>query len=187
MLSQPAPSGSHLTFGITGVGDAAAPSDCRAPLRAVGDRIACGPDNPAAGRGLAAVVWVDDAEDAVDGVVMGPLSSEQPLAHPVATGPTNVGECWPRLDVVTRLGPAPAALPLVAAPMAPSSATASVNCTIRPRMMLPPIPRICPPFERLDTPLDLARPSLFRSGPPCQYLPARPVYAYEHGVNHPAE
>lgn len=36
-----------------------------------------------------------DDEDVVEAVVDGPLSSEQPLAQPVAAGPTKVGEDGP--------------------------------------------------------------------------------------------
>ena len=43
------------------------------------------------------------AAAAVDGVLTGPLSSEQLLAQPVAAGPANVGLNTPRLDVVTAL------------------------------------------------------------------------------------
>ena len=93
MLSQPALSGPHLTLGITGAGSMAARRDAGATLRSVGARIACGPDSPAAAFGLAATPL--DDEDVVEAVVDGPLSSEQPLAQPVAAGPTNVGEDGP--------------------------------------------------------------------------------------------
>jgi hypothetical protein len=39
----------------------------------------------------------------VDGVLSGPVSSEQFLAQPVAAVPANVGLNIPRLDVVTAL------------------------------------------------------------------------------------
>jgi hypothetical protein len=87
MLLQPKPSGSHLTLGITGAGVAGALGDPAAPLLAVGAGIGCGPEVPNPAFGLAAV-WLDDA-------VYGPLSSEQPLAQPVAAEPTNVGENGP--------------------------------------------------------------------------------------------
>ena len=100
MLSQPAPSGWHLTVGITGVGAAAAsawaapkPKDASARLPVVGASIACGPDNAVAAFGPAAAV-LDDEADAVEAVVNGPVNSEQPLAQPVAAGPTNVGAVW---------------------------------------------------------------------------------------------
>jgi hypothetical protein len=85
IVSQPAPSGWHLIVGITGVG-ATAGAAGGALARAVGSGSACGPANALFGAfvGLAVVGAVDD-------VTTGPLRSEQPLAHPVATGPTNVG------------------------------------------------------------------------------------------------
>jgi hypothetical protein len=83
-----------------------------------------------------------DAADPVDGVLNGPLSSEQPDGQPVAAEPTNVGENCPRLDVVTALARAPAAV-AVAAPAVPpkalSSATGSDSndsSATRLRMML---------------------------------------------------
>src|SRR5450755_4361296 len=96
MLSQPAPSGWHRTAGIIGVGAAAAAGprgDAALRLADVGTGIARGPDNPAAALGLAVVLAGDD--DAVEDVMNGPVRSEQPLAHPVATGPTNVGDDGP--------------------------------------------------------------------------------------------
>jgi hypothetical protein len=33
-------------------------------------------------------------KEAVDAAVNGPVNSEQPLAQPVAAGPTNVGAVW---------------------------------------------------------------------------------------------
>ncbi len=89
MVSQPTPSGWHLMFGITGVGAAAALGDAAARIRGFGASIACGPDN--SGFALAAA-WL---EDAVEPVVNGPVSSEQPRLQPVAAGPTNVGENGP--------------------------------------------------------------------------------------------
>jgi hypothetical protein len=85
--------------------------------------------------------WLRDAKAAVDGVVDGPLSREQPLGQPVAAGPANVGENCPKLDVVTALAWAPVALPVAAAapPKAPSSSTGSDSndsCATRLRMML---------------------------------------------------
>jgi hypothetical protein len=44
--------------------------------------------------------FVDADGDAVEGVMNGPVSSEQPLAHPVAAGPTNVGEAGPIVVVL---------------------------------------------------------------------------------------
>jgi hypothetical protein len=85
MLSQPAPSGWHLMLGITGVGVAAGAAEPVA--RAVGNGIACGPANAVFGAVVGLAV-----EGAVDDVTTGPLRSEHPLAHPVAAGPTNVGE-----------------------------------------------------------------------------------------------
>jgi hypothetical protein len=90
-----------------------------------------------------------DAEDAVDGVVDGPLSSEQPLAQPVAAGPANVGENCPKLVVVTVLAPAPVSLPVAAAApqKTPSRTTASdSNNAIRVRLTLMRIPH-SPPSE----------------------------------------
>jgi hypothetical protein len=51
---------------------------------------------------LAAVALADPtANDAVDGDTNGPVSRLQPLAQPVAAGPTKVGEEVPRLEEVT--------------------------------------------------------------------------------------
>jgi hypothetical protein len=86
MLSQPAPGGWHRTVGMIGVGAASALKDSAARPAAVGPGIACGPDDPASAFGVADVVEV---------VMNGPVSSEQPVAQPVATGPTNVGENGP--------------------------------------------------------------------------------------------
>src|SRR5580704_17251083 len=92
MLSQPAPSGWHRTVGMIGAGAASAVDPARGDaalrLAAVGPGIACGPDNPVAAFGPD-VALVDT--DAVELVVNGPLSSEQPFLQPVAAGPTNVG------------------------------------------------------------------------------------------------
>ncbi len=96
MLSQPAPSGWHLTVGMIGVGAACSacaapkPVDAGARPPVVGPGIACGRDNAVAAFRLAAA-RLDDEADAVEAVVNGPVKSEQPLAQPVATGPTNVG------------------------------------------------------------------------------------------------
>ena len=95
MLSQPAPSGWHLTVGITGAAAAAAAArtDAGAWLRSVGAGIACG-RGKAAPTFRAAAAWLDD-KDAVEAALNGPVSSEQPLVQPVAAGPTNVGENGP--------------------------------------------------------------------------------------------
>jgi hypothetical protein len=98
MPSQAALSGWHLTVGITGVGAAAAaaapkPTDPGARLPVVGPGIAWGRDNAVAAFRLAAA-RLDDEADAVEAVVNGPVNSEQPLAQPVAAGPTNVGAVW---------------------------------------------------------------------------------------------
>jgi hypothetical protein len=98
MLSQPAPSGWHLTVGITGVGAASAAAvpklmDAGERLPVVGPGIACGRDKAVAAFRLAAA-RLDDETDAVDAVVNGPVKSEQPLAQPVAAGPTKVGAAW---------------------------------------------------------------------------------------------
>jgi len=89
MVSQPAPTGSHLTVGIIGAeaaGAAAAPTDAGPWLGVVGPGKACGPEDRAVAFGPAVV------PPAVEVVMNGPLSSEQPLAQPVAAEPTNVGE-----------------------------------------------------------------------------------------------
>src|SRR5579863_7640975 len=41
------------------------------------------------------------ANEAVDGTTVGPVSRLQPLAQPVAAGPTKFGDTLPRLDAVT--------------------------------------------------------------------------------------
>jgi hypothetical protein len=64
-------------------------------LLGVSSGIACGPDRMEALGATGALV--DAAEDAVEGVTNGPVSSEQPLAQPVAAGPTNVGAAGPML------------------------------------------------------------------------------------------
>ena len=48
--------------------------------------------------------WWPDAAAAVDGVLSGPVSRWQSMAHPVAAGPAKVGLNVPRLDVVTVSG-----------------------------------------------------------------------------------
>jgi hypothetical protein len=96
MLSQPEPSGSQRTDGIIGIGAAAALAACgdaALSLAGVGAGIANAPDNSAPGLRVAGALLVD--EDAVEFVTNGPVSSEQPLAQPVAAGPTNVGEDGP--------------------------------------------------------------------------------------------
>jgi hypothetical protein len=45
--------------------------------------------------------WWPDAAAAVDGVLTGPVSSEQLTLHPVAAGPAKVGLNVPRVDEVT--------------------------------------------------------------------------------------
>jgi hypothetical protein len=76
---------------------------------------------------------LDDPEDAVDDVLNGPVSREQPDVQPVAAGPANVGENCPKLDVVTALAGAPVALPVAAATTkkAPSSITGSDSSVTR--------------------------------------------------------
>src|SRR5450755_3437879 len=139
MLSQPAPSGWHRTVGMIGVGAAstvaAARGDAALRLAAVGPGIACGPDNPDAALGLA-VALVDD--DAVELVVKGPLSSEQPFLQPVAAGPTNVGEDGPKLVVLAACAWTVLALPVAtgAPPRTPTSTTESDSSTKRLRTML---------------------------------------------------
>jgi hypothetical protein len=100
MLLQPAPSGWQETVGIIGAGIAAAFSDACRWLAVVGAGKASGADSAAPGSRLAAAL-PDANEDVVDVVTNGPLSRLQPLAQPVAAGPTNVGEDTPRLDLVT--------------------------------------------------------------------------------------
>src|SRR5450755_1313590 len=96
MLSQPAPSGWHLTVGMIGVGTAWAapkPTDAGARLPVVGPGISCGRGNAVAAFRLAAA-RLDDEADAVEAEVNGPVKSVQPRAQPVAAGPTNVGAVW---------------------------------------------------------------------------------------------
>ncbi len=66
------------------------PNDAGARLPVVAPIIACATDNAVAASRPAAAV-LDDEADAVDAAVNGPVNSEQPLAQPVATGPTKVG------------------------------------------------------------------------------------------------
>lgn len=104
--------------------------------------MACGRGNVAPARNLAAAL-PRDAADPVDGVLNGPLSSEQPDGQPVAAEPANVGENCPRLDVVTALARAPVAPAVAAPPKALSSATGSDSndsSATRLRMMLPCMP-----------------------------------------------
>lgn len=123
MPSQPGPSGVQLTDGVSEVvALGARPADGGATRCAFGAGRTCGLRDAVPLRALA-VACLFDADDAVDPVVIGPLSSEQPPAQPVAAGPTNVGENCPRLDVVTALGWAATALPGPAA--APPSTTGS--------------------------------------------------------------
>ena len=76
--------------------------------------------------------------EAVEGVGNGPVKSWQPAAHPVAAGPTKVGECVPRLDVVAALTSVVAALVLtdlellVADPL-PGKASSSDTPASNPR------------------------------------------------------
>jgi hypothetical protein len=62
----------------------------------------CGPNDEAADStsGLATASSLE-ARDSVDGDKKGPVSNEQPAAHPVAAGPAKVGEYSPKLDEVT--------------------------------------------------------------------------------------
>ena len=66
------------------------------------------------------------------------MSSEQPLAQPVAAGPTNVGEDGPKLVVLSALARTLLALPVAtgAPPRTPTSTTEKDDSTIRLRMML---------------------------------------------------
>jgi hypothetical protein len=80
-------------MGVGAAGAACAapkPNDAGARLPVVGPTIACGPDNAVAASRLAAAM-LDDFGDAVEAVVNGPVNREQPVAQPVAAGPTNVG------------------------------------------------------------------------------------------------
>ncbi|HEX8975124.1 MAG TPA: hypothetical protein VF781_01320 [Solirubrobacteraceae bacterium] len=100
--SQPGPSGWQLTEGSEAalvVG--ARTAELAGRTRVVGLRRARGRSAAAALR--PAVPWGLDPVDAIDGVLKGPVNSAQPLAQPVAAGPTNVGENWPKLDVLTPL------------------------------------------------------------------------------------
>jgi hypothetical protein len=137
MLSQPAPSGWHRTVGIIGVGGsvaAAARGDAALRLAAVGPGIACKPDNSATALGLAVAL----ADDAVEDVVNGPLSSEQPFLQPVAAVPTNVGFDGPIMVVLRALARTLFALALAtgAPPRTPTSTTERDNSTNRLRTML---------------------------------------------------
>jgi hypothetical protein len=122
MLSQPAPG--QLTDGSAGSDAATANREAELLRRRSGAGRARGVDDALAARALAAA-RLKDAELAVDDVVNGPLSSEQPDEQPVAAGPTNVGENCPKLDVLTALAGAPVALPLATArtQKAPSNTT----------------------------------------------------------------
>ena len=145
MLSQPATCESQLTDGSAdpAVVAAASPEVVAPWLRAFGARRARGRGSAAPARRLAAE-WLPDAGDPVDAVVDGPLSREQALAQPVAAGPANVGENCPKLDVVTALAGATAALP-VAAPKTAQSTTIGTDSDESPlRVMLLRMPRISP-------------------------------------------
>ena len=141
MLSQPGPSGWQLTDGSAGSAVRARRPEAAGWRRPAGAGMACGRGNVAPARNLAAAL-PRDAADPVDGVLNGPLNSEQPDGQPVAAEPANVGENCPRLDVVTALARAPVAV-AVAAPAVPpkalSSATGSDSndsSATRLRMML---------------------------------------------------
>jgi hypothetical protein len=104
MKSHPGPSGSQLTVGGAGSGAAG--------RGGTGDGMAFGPRGKTAdwASGLTASGFTAAAEAAsdvvvvaVDGEKKGPVSNEQPLAQPVAAGPTNVGEDSPKLVEVTEL------------------------------------------------------------------------------------
>ena len=125
MLSQPGPG--QLTDGSVDVGSAATarPPEVARWRRPFGRGMACGRGTVVPVGGLAAAL-PRDAGDPVDGVLNGPLSSEQPDGQPVAAEPANVGENCPRLDVVTALARAPAAL-AVAAPAVPPKALSSAT------------------------------------------------------------
>jgi hypothetical protein len=148
MLSQPAPG--QLTDGSAELAalSAALPAAARWRWK-LGGRRARGRGTLAPARRLAAV-WLGDAEDAVDDVVDGPLSKEQPPVQPVAAGPANVGVNCPRLDVLTEPAWAPVALPVPATQKAPSSTTGSDSndsMTNRLRMILVRIAQ-SPPHEQ---------------------------------------
>ena len=128
MLSQPAPIGWHRTAGMMGVGAAAAMAARRADrswLAGVSNGIACGPDIAAAALGPA--VGAADDGDAVEDVMNGPVSSEQPFLQPVAAGPTNVGADGPMVVLASALARALLALPMAtgALPSRPTSSDAT--------------------------------------------------------------
>src|SRR5690349_15523080 len=131
MLSQPAPIGSQRTAGMIGVGAAARDRRraARPPrLAGVSNGIACGPDSMDA-LGLTGA-FVDADPGAVEGVTNGPVRSEQPLAQPVAAGPTNVGADGPM--VVALAACALSLAPAVADdPRATSVATTTAGITHR--------------------------------------------------------
>src|SRR5581483_1271948 len=90
--------------------------------------IACGPDRIEALGFTGALVDADPG--AVEGVTNGPVSSEQPLAQPVAAGPTNVGAAGPMLFALAAC--ARSLAPAVAAdPRASSITTAIAGITNR--------------------------------------------------------
>ena len=103
MRSQPGPSGWQLTDG-TGKEEPSV-------RRAVGPRTEAAVRDPGVGMAWAessvpddpapVPSWWPDAAAAVDGVLSGPVSRWQSMAHPVAAGPAKVGLNVPRLDVVT--------------------------------------------------------------------------------------
>ena len=106
--SHPGPSGWQLTDGGDGSGPLLASSvfatACASALGLASALSTASRWAAAAVAVLAATAALAEptAYDAVDGEKNGPVSRSQPgLSHPVAAGPTKVGETVPRLDDVT--------------------------------------------------------------------------------------
>ena len=150
-MSQPAPSGWHLTVGITGAGAAGAAGprarDPGARPRVVGAGIACGPDNAAPAFWVAAALL--DDKDAVDG--RRERTGQQRAAARAASGrrvrrmsATTDRSSWsgPRSPVPSRHSRWPTPMLQGRRPAPPKAASS----TTRLRMMLLRMPK--PPSQR---------------------------------------
>jgi len=95
MMLQPGPSGSQLTVGAAGSG--APGRGGTGEGKAFGPRGRTADSASGAATNGAATNEPLDGIDFVDGEEKGPVSNEQPLAQPVAAGPTKVGVFSPKL------------------------------------------------------------------------------------------
>ena len=135
-MSQPDPGGWQLTVGI--VAAAATLGVKRARAGMPGD----GTDLAVSGR-FACLLRAVAVPDAVDGDEKGPESRSQPLAQPVAAGPTNVGEYVPKLDEVTAPGAALTALAPETAAADPPEASSHIPGTDRSKRKTIRLRRTC--------------------------------------------